>query len=170
MMNKVNQSFFLLLLCLAFSANALAQDKLPSIELSNTKGEKVNVAEYGKKEKMVILSFWATWCVPCRKELDNIADVYADWKEKYDLELVAVSVDDQRTVSRVAAYAQGKGWDYEVLLDTKEDLKRALNGLEVPYTVIVNPKGEIVYKHSGYVEGDEFELEKHIQEILSEKK
>ncbi|MBP7533866.1 MAG: TlpA family protein disulfide reductase [Chitinophagales bacterium] len=170
MMNKINRLFLMLFVCLAFSASALAQDKLPSIELNNTKGEKVNIADYGKKDKLVVLSFWATWCVPCRKELDNIADVYADWKEKYNLEVVAISVDDQRTVSRVAAYAQGKGWEYEVLLDTKEDLKRALNGLEVPYTVVVNPKGEIVFKHSGYVEGDEFELEKKIQEILAEKK
>ena len=87
MMNKINRLFLMLFVCLAFSASALAQDKLPSIELNNTKGEKVNIADYGKKDKLVVLSFWATWCVPCRKELDNIADVYADWKEKYNLEV-----------------------------------------------------------------------------------
>lgn len=168
-MTNLTKAFCTFLAACTLAGSVVAQDKLPNLELHNIKGENVNVAAYGQKEKLVVFSFWATWCVPCRKELDNIAEIYDEWKEKYDLEVIAVSVDDQRTVSRVGTYVQGKGWEYEVLLDTKEDLKRALNGLEVPYTVIVNPKGEIVYKHAGYVEGDEFELEKKIQEILAEK-
>ncbi len=147
-----------------------AQNSLPEVTLEDIDGNKVNVADYAKNGKITIFSFWATWCTPCKKELNNIAAFYEDWQEEFDLELVAVSVDDQRASARVKPYVNGQGWEYTVLLDKNEDLKRALNFQAVPYTLVVDAEGKIVYTHVGYVEGDEYELEEKLVEMTSEEK
>lgn len=142
-----------------------SEKQLPSLSLNDLYGKKVNVADYGKNNKITVLSFWATWCSPCKKELNNISYMYEDWQDDYDMELVAISIDDMRNVSKVKTYVDGQAWDYDVLLDTNEDLKRMMNFQTVPYTVLINQEGRIVYTHSGYVEGDEFILEDHIKEL-----
>lgn len=138
--------------------------ELPSVVLQDINGKKVNVADFGKNNKVTVLNFWATWCSPCKKELNNISYLYEEWQEEYDMELVAISIDDARNTSKVKSYVNGQGWDYQVLLDANEDLKRMLNFQTVPYTVLVDREGKIVYSHSGYVEGDEYILEEKIRE------
>lgn len=161
MINKI--CLVVLVLCFV-TAGVQAQDtnELPDITLSTPDGDEINVQDYATNGKITVINFWATWCVPCRKELNNIAEIYPDWVEDYDMELIAVSTDDSRTASNVGPYVDGKGWEYEVLLDVNEELKRALNFQSVPATLVVNAEGDIIYEHTGYVEGDEYELEKII--------
>jgi thiol-disulfide isomerase/thioredoxin len=128
-------------------------------------GKKVNVADYGKSGKITILSFWATWCIPCKKELANMAELQEDWAKKYNTQIVAVSIDDSRNTTKVKPYVDGQRWEYEVLLDVNQDLKRNLNIPSVPFTILVDSEGKIVYTHSGYTEGDEYVLEEQIQKI-----
>ena len=139
---------------------------LPAITLTDINGKKVNVADLGKNGKIVVFSFWATWCIPCKKELSEIDKVYEEWQKKYNLEVVAVSIDDSRSSAKVKTYVNGEGWTYQVLLDVNSDLKRAMGIQSVPFTALVDQKGNIVYTHNSYVEGDELELEKQIQELL----
>lgn len=143
----------------------LGEKSLPSLELADMNGNKVNVAELGKSGHPVVLSFWATWCVPCKKELSNLADLYEEWKDKYHVEIVAVSIDDSRSTTKVKPYVDGQHWDYKVLLDVNQDLKRSLNIQTVPFTVLTDANGKIVYTHSGYVEGDEYVLEEELQKL-----
>ena len=187
MMSFTKKTSLLLLLTMFVVANVFAQSEkatekttekevvieeevtqLPDLALRNLSKKKVNVADYGKNEKITVFAFWATWCAPCKKELSNIAELYEDWQEEYDVEVVAVSIDDAKTSSRVKAYIDTQGWDYDVLLDVNEDLKRSLNFQSVPYTVVVDHEGDIVYEHQGYVAGDEHELEEILKEIRSE--
>ena len=149
----------------AQTAETPAGDNLPDIALYDMNGNKVNIADLGKCGKVVIFNFWATWCTPCKKELNNIADIYADWQEDYDVQIVAVSIDDAKTKANVKAYADGQGWEYLVLLDDNKELHSMLNGQTVPFTVIADKNGMIVDKHSGYVEGDEYLLEDKIAEL-----
>lgn len=143
----------------------IGEKTLPAITLANVNGKQVNVADYGKSGKITVLSFWATWCVPCKKELTNIADIYADWQKKYNMQIVAVSIDDSRSSTKVKPTVEGQRWEYEVLLDVNQDLKRQMNIQSVPFTVLVDATGKIVYTHSGYVDGDEFILEEEIQKL-----
>lgn len=161
--------FTLLLAFLALSITVSAQNELPDINLSTVEGEKINFKDYGDDGKITVFCFWATWCAPCKKELSNIAEIYEDWQEDYDVEVVAVSIDDQRNVHKIKPYVDGQGWDYTVLLDPNQDLMRALNFQNVPYTMMVDKTGKVVYKHNRYVEGDEYELEDHIAEIADGK-
>lgn len=144
----------------------LGEKTLPSITLSDMNGKKVNVADYGKSGKITIISFWATWCVPCKKELTNLADLYDEWKKKYNVQVVAVSIDDSRSTSKVKPVVDGQRWEYEVLLDVNQDLKRQLNVPSVPFTLLVDANGKIVYMHNGYTDGDEYVLEEEVKKLL----
>ena len=125
----------------------------------------LNIADFGKDDKIQVFSFWATWCVPCKEELNNIAEIYEDWQKDYNVELIAVSIDDAKTKANVKAYAEGQGWTYTVLLDTNKDLQRILGGQSVPFTVVTNKAGLITDKHTGYIEGDDYELEDKLVEL-----
>ena len=163
----------LILLLVATYCISFAQDQkvsvkyktLPSAIVQDMSGKKIDIATYGKNERPTIFTFWATWCVPCKKELNNFADLYEDWQDEFNVEIVAVSVDDSRNYGKVKTYANTQDWGFDVLIDTNSDLKRALNFQAVPYLILVDEEGRIVYAHTGYVEGDEYELE----EVMTEK-
>ncbi len=136
---------------------------LPSVNIKSLDGKTVNIQDFVGKGKVTVISFWATWCSPCKRELDAIADIYPDWQDEYGVELLAITIDDARGVAKVPAMVAAKGWDYTVLSDSKQELQRALNFQTVPQTFLLNGEGEIVYTHSGYSPGDEFELEEEIK-------
>ena len=135
-----------------------SQHQLPNIKIKNLKGELVNSNfDFQKKDVLYVFSFWATWCAPCVQELDAISDVYGDWKQKINIELIAVSVDDSRTEKRIKPMVNGKGWEYTVLLDTNQEFKRSLSIANVPYIVVVK-NNEIVYVQNGHSPGGEIEF------------
>jgi thiol-disulfide isomerase/thioredoxin len=145
---------------------ANAQD-IPSVIVKNIKGENVNFADVVKKNRITVVSFWATWCVPCKKEINNIAEIMPEWKKNMDFDFLAVSIDDTRNIAKVKSYVNGQRWDFTTLIDPNQDLKRALNFQSVPYTIVYDQSGKIAFTHSGYVEGDEFILKEKIKELLS---
>ena len=146
------------------SFGVFSQNELPNIDLKTIDGKSFNSQDLAKDGKVTIVSLWATWCVPCLKELDAISEVYPDWQDETNVELFAVSVDDSRTVKRVKPLINGKGWDYTILLDTNNDFKRALGAATVPLTLLVKDN-KIVYRHSGYSPGAEYELYEKIKEF-----
>ena len=141
-----------------------SQGQLPDVELNTLDGKKVKLIEQLNEEGPTIISLWATWCVPCLKELDAISEVYEDWQSETNVKLIAISIDDSRTVKRVKPLINGKGWDYEILLDVNTDLKRALNATNIPLTIIVKDH-KIVYEHMSYVPGAEDELYDKIKNL-----
>ena len=152
------------LFLLIFTTTLFSQNELPSVSLKTLDGDTVNIQEVAGDSDITIISLWATWCVPCLKELDAISEVYPDWQDETNVNLIAVSIDDSRTVRRVKPLINGKGWEYEVLLDSNNDLKRALGAATVPLTLVVK-NNEIVYRHSGYTPGAENELYEKVQEF-----
>lgn len=152
------------LLLLLVSLTATSQNEMPKVNLTTVDGNVFNSSSISTDDKVTIVSLWATWCVPCLKELDAISEIYDEWQEETGVELYAISVDDSRTVKRVKPLINGKSWDYTVLLDTNNDFKRALGAATVPLTLLVK-NNEIVYRHSGYSPGAEYELYEKIKEF-----
>ena len=113
------------------------------------------------------MTFWATWCGPCIKEHNALDEVYQDWQDETGVKIYAVSIDDSRTTAKVKPFVEGKGWDFEVLLDVNKDLARAMNVGNPPHTFLFDGNGKIVYQHTGYFEGGEEDL---YEEILKLKK
>lgn len=149
----------------AFAQTDTATATLPEISLKNVDGEDIQLADYGKNGKITVISFWATWCKPCIKELKNINGLLEEWVEEYDMELVAISVDDSRNAVKVKPMVNAFNWDFDILLDPNGDVQRAMNVANPPVTFLIDQNGTIVYTHTGYVEGDEYELEDHIKEL-----
>ena len=163
MTRKIILSIFTIVL---FSISTFSQDRnLPSVKVKDLKGKLVNIQKLSNDDNPIVISFWATWCKPCKKELNTIAEVYEDWQEETGVKLVAVSIDDSRSASKVKPYVNASGWDYEVFIDSNRDLARALGVSTVPHTFLLNGEGKIVWEHKGYIDGDEEELYEQIEHI-----
>jgi thiol-disulfide isomerase/thioredoxin len=131
----------------------------PALEILAThiNGQQVKLSDL--KGKWVLIDFWATWCGPCKRELDAISEVYPGWKEEYGLEVVAISIDDARGAAKIPALVKQKGWNYTILVDGNASLQQILNFNSIPQSYLLDQSGNIIYTHSGYSPGDEFQIE-----------
>jgi thiol-disulfide isomerase/thioredoxin len=155
--------YILFFVCFLFYNTAFGQTTIPNTTLTTLDGKSVKIQDEISKDKITILSFWASWCVPCINELDAISEVYEDWQEDFNMELIAISTDDARTQKRIRPMVNGKGWPYKILLDKNQELKRALNISTIPQTIILKDS-KIIYIHSGYSPGVEDEFYEIIKE------
>lgn len=147
---------FISILFLVASLTVHAQ-KFPLVSLQTIDNKSVSSADIVEKTGLVVISFWATWCIPCINELDAISEVYDDWHDELDFSFYAIATDDARTKNRIRPMVKGKAWPYDILIDDNQDLKRGLNITAMPHVVVMN-NGEIVYQHTGYTQGAEEEL------------
>jgi peroxiredoxin len=160
----------LLFIGLALTTGLIAQEEsnvkqLPSVTLKDMEGKTVTTDKLGF-EGPVVISFWATWCSPCKRELNTIHESYAEWQEATGVNIVAVSIDDQKTKDQVPVYVNGKGWEYMVLMDPNGDFKRAMGVNNVPHTFLIDKEGNIVYSHNSYAPGDEEKLYAEILKLV----
>ena len=158
----MNKIFLSLSLSLIIS---LGYSQLPNINLKDVNGVTENLSKFSNNGNPIIISFWATWCKPCKAELNTIAEEYDDWTDETGVKLIAVSIDDARSSTRVEPYINAQGWEYLVLLDPNGDLKRAMNVNNVPHTFLVDGNGKIVWDHNNYSPGDEEELYEELVKI-----
>lgn len=149
---------------LAFAIQASAQ--LPSVTLKDVNGKTVKTDTLSNNGKPLIISFFAAWCKPCNRELTAISEVYDEWREETGVKLVAVSIDQAQNANKVKPFVDNNGWEYDVILDPNSDFKRALGIQTIPYVLIIDGKGEIVYRHNGYTDGAEAELIEKVRELV----
>jgi len=149
-----------------FSISLVSQDnsegirKGPDFTLENLDG---NLVELYKEvgDGPILLSFWATWCKPCLDELNEYKQIYSEYKDQ-GFKMYAISTDDENTVAKVKPLVKSKGYNFPVLLDTNSDAVRLYYAQSVPYSVILDKKGMIIYSHLGYMRGDEVKVKQII--------
>lgn len=156
-------ALILCLLAVASMSEICAQ--LPAVTLKTIDGQMVRIDTLNNDGKPFIIDFFATWCKPCLRELDAIAEVYDEWQEETDVKIFCVSIDKAQNAQKVKPLVNNHGWTYDVMLDSNEELKRALGVQTIPYTMVIDGNGKIVSKHVGYTDGAEQELLEEIREL-----
>lgn len=136
---------------------------IPSVTLQDATGNNFTSDKISNDGKPFIIVFWKTCCKPPIRELSTLSDVYDEWKEKTGVKIYAVAVDDSRSTMTVKPFAVGQGWEFEILLDPNQNLKRSMNVNVLPYTFIINGKGIVVGEKMLFSEGDENEIFEMVQ-------
>jgi len=140
--------------------------QLPSVQLKDLNGKTIDTSTLSNDGKPFIISFFATWCKPCLRELEAIKEVYEDWQEETGVKLYAVSIDDAQNSLKVGPSVRVKGWPFEILLDANSDFKRALGINLIPAVFVVDGNGKIASSRTGYTNGAEKHLIEEVRKLL----
>lgn len=162
----MKKKFILSVLFLLTGFVASINAQLPGVTLKDINGRTIKTDTLNNGGKPFIIDFFATWCHPCNRELKAINEVYEDWQKETGVKLYAVSIDQAQNIHKVKPLVEENGWEYDVLLDPNSDFKRALGIQMIPYVIVCDGKGNIVYKHNGYTDGAENELIEKVKELL----
>lgn len=161
---KVFRKIATLLIVAAAALGAQAQ--LPSVQLKTLDGKAVDSATLSNDGKPFVISFFATWCKPCNRELKAISEMYPDWQEETGIKLYAVSLDQGQNINKVKPLVDAEGWEYEILLDPNSDLSRSLGIQMIPHVLIIDGDGNIAESRSGYTDGSEEHIIEKIRELI----
>ncbi len=156
-------------LCLGWAAAGDKLSQAPNFTLPDMNGKKVELKSLLGKGP-VFIHFWATWCKPCLEELPYLDKMGQTYKDK-GLAMVAISIDDPKTVNKVKSLIKTRRYKFLVLLDTAQEVSNLYHVQDVmPTDVLLDAKGMIRHTHTGYKPGDEVTLEKEITRLLDEAK
>lgn len=160
--------YCLLLFTFVFALSVFAQEgkgtAAPDFVLPDIQGNNYKLSE-NLNQGPILINFWATWCVPCREEMKKLKDVYERYEED-GLQILAISIDDPKSVSRVKSFINSRKYPFKVLLDTNSEIMQLFQAENPPYTALLNSEGDIYYTHSGYRKGDERIVEEKIGELI----
>ena len=158
----IKKLFFIPLLFISFLTS---QNVSPNLKLTKLNGRTVTLSEYLKKGP-VLINFWATWCSPCKKEM-----VYLDkFERKYKdegLSILSISVDSQKSLSHVRSYIRANDYIYDVFLDPNRQVFKKLNGNLMPTNVLIDTEGKVLWRHYGYIPGDEENMDLQLRSALN---
>jgi len=135
------------------------------IHVKNQTGDKSYLASHMPKGKIYLVSVWATWCGPCRGELNALQKVHCDWSEKYNFEFIAVSIDTPTDHPKIFNMANKVDWNFKILHDEYGYLVRELGISAIPRMFLVDQKGNIVYEPKGYGSNALKKLEEKIKTL-----
>ena len=151
-----------------FCLSTFAQ--LPSVKLKDLNGKVVDTAKLSNDGKPFVISFFATWCKPCNRELKAISEQYADWQDETGMKVIAVSIDQAQNINKIKPLVDGEGWEYEVLLDPNSEFRRAMGVQMIPHVFVIDGNGKVADSRSGYTEGAESHLIEKIRELVAGEK
>ena len=158
----IKKLFFIPFLFISF---LISQNVSPNLKLTKLNGRTVTLSEYLKKGP-VLINFWATWCSPCKKEM-----VYLDkFERKYKdegLSILSISVDSQKSLSHVRSYIRANDYIYDIFLDPNRQVFKKLNGNLMPTNVLIDTEGKVLWRHYGYIPGDEENMDLQLRSALN---
>lgn len=141
---------------------------IPSVMLKDMDGRSIDTAELYNDGNPIVISFWASWCKPCIRELNAIKEVYDDWQDETGVKVIAVSIDQAQDAQKVKPIVSRMGWDYDVLLDPNSEFKRQMGVSDPPHVFVIDGNGNVVWNHQGYVEGSEDEILEAVKKAKGE--
>jgi len=157
---------FFCIILIIFSSISYSQ--IPSIDIKDLNGRVFNTSEFDNNNNPIIISFWATWCKPCKQELENIHEIYEDWQEETNVKLIAISIDDSRNTAKIKPLVNAKGWEYEVYQDSNREFATKMGVNPIPHTFLLDGNKQVVWEHVTYADGDEEELYEKVLDLIKE--
>ncbi|MBK6773047.1 MAG: TlpA family protein disulfide reductase [Ignavibacteria bacterium] len=156
--------FFFILFLLFISLKSYSQN-YNDFTLQDLEGNDVKLSKLLEKGP-VMISFWATWCSPCKEEMKKLFPVYEKYKDR-GFTYLAINQDNQKSVSKVKSYINANGYSFPVVLDPDKSVFESYSGVGIPYSLLISKDKKIISKHLGYVTGDEIKIESEIKNALS---
>ncbi len=154
----------LVFILLVFTFSYAAGNPALNMRLKDLKGKSLSVKKFNK-DNVLLISFWATWCSPCKKEMLHLQKLYEKYQDK-GLTVLSINEDSQRSMSKVKSYIKSHKYTFPILLDPEGSFLKRFTNEAIPFTLIFNKKGEKIYSHLGYMPGDEKEIEKIILKLI----
>ena len=152
-------------LVMLFAVSAIAQETATDFNLPDLKGENFQLSDhYG--DGPILINFWATWCIPCIAEMKKLKTIYKKY-EADGLQILSISIDDPKTVSKVKGFVKSNRYPFTILLDTNNEVFRLYNGTNPPLSLLIDYEGRVVYNHVGYRKGDEKKLDEIIGKMIA---
>ncbi len=159
MNKKIISSLFILFQIL------LSQDISPNFSLKKINGRTVKIGEY-LENGPVLINFWATWCAPCKKEMVFLEKFENEYK-KEGFSVLSISIDSQKSLAQVRSYIRINNYSFEVFLDPNMQVFKKMNGNLMPTNILLDKKGNIIWRHYGYLPGDEKNMNLQIRSALN---
>jgi len=113
----------------------------------------------------IVVTFWATWCKPCMKELPHLEEMYQEYVDA-GLRIVAITIDDPKTRAKVGPTVKSRGFTFDILLDTEREVYSEYHVSMVPYTLLIDQEKVIRYSRLGFKDGDQKVLEEKVRSLL----
>jgi cytochrome c biogenesis protein CcmG/thiol:disulfide interchange protein DsbE len=143
---------------------------IPHLTLRDVDGKPHHLSDYVGQGKLTVMSFWATWCMPCRQELTVLDELYSKYSDK-GLEVLAINVDGPETVSRVRPFVRQSGWGFPILLDSETKATALYNARkQMPCMHIFDADGRIVYTSTSFQPGQAGALKKKVRRLLKKQR
>jgi cytochrome c biogenesis protein CcmG/thiol:disulfide interchange protein DsbE len=161
MINFFRGRIFILSFFISFS---FSQEKIPNLRLKMINGKYAKLHDFLKDGPMII-DFWATWCEPCKKQMKYL-NIFNNHFKKTGFKVLAVNTDTPKSMSKVKSYVRTKKFEFEVAVDPNSQIKKKMKVLQMPTTILVDQSGEIIFRHQGYLPGDEHDILKEIYDLL----
>lgn len=117
----------------------------------------------------VYLSFWALWCEPCKQELHALRSFAREHADD-PFTILAVNQDSPKSLAKVKAYVRSQEYPFPVILDPNTQVFQAFNGQNLPFSVLIDTNGKVVTTRTGYLPGDEKEIERDILKLVTKEK
>ena len=157
----IKKFFFIFHFFLTF---LISQNVSPNLTLKKMNGKSVKLSEYLNKGP-VLINFWATWCSPCKKEMVFLDQFERRYKDN-GLSILSISVDSQKSLAHVRSYIRANNYTYDVFLDPNRQVFKKLNGNLMPTNVLIDKDGKVLWRHYGYIPGDEKNMDLELRSAL----
>lgn len=157
----IKKFFFIFHFFLTF---LISQNVSLNLTLKKMNGKSVKLSEYLNKGP-VLINFWATWCSPCKKEMVFLDQFERRYKDN-GLSILSISIDSQKSLAHVRSYIRANNYTYDVFLDPNRQVFKKLNGNLMPTNVLIDKDGKVLWRHYGYIPGDEKNMDLELRSAL----
>ena len=175
LISNFNKKILLLLFLVILSGNACAVEfldktsdkiKFPALKVLDNK-EKPLILKFNQnlKKKGYVINFWATWCIPCKKELPDLSLLKSKIK-KYNIDVLTISIDKKDIKDQLKFLSNNGATNLDHFFDKEMKIFKALKLRGIPTTIIVNQNSFIISKHEGILKWGEDEIINKIKSLF----